>query len=98
MLKIIKRFMIISLLVQELSGGPLASSLAERGFKVLLVEAGDLNPADKDFMDAPALHVKASEHPRLSWQYFINHYSDPNRNKLDSKHCPQKSGCPDNST
>ncbi|PSW70505.1 glucose-methanol-choline oxidoreductase [Photobacterium kishitanii] len=79
-------------------GGPLASSLAERGFKVLLVEAGDLNPADKDLMDAPALHVKASEHPRLSWQYFINHYSDPNRNKLDSKHCPQKSGCPDNST
>ncbi|PSV17637.1 glucose-methanol-choline oxidoreductase [Photobacterium leiognathi subsp. mandapamensis] len=75
-------------------GGPLASSLAERGFTVLLVEAGDLREEDKDLMDAPVLHVKASEHPRLSWQYFVNHYSDPNRNRADSKHCPQKAGCP----
>lgn len=77
-------------------GGPLASSLAERGFSVLLVEAGNLREDDKDFMDAPVLHVKASEHPRLSWQYYVNHYSDPNRNRLDSKHCPEKAGCPSN--
>lgn len=78
-------------------GGPLASSLAERGYTVLLIEAGELKEEDKDFMEAPALHVKASEHPRLSWQYFINHYSDPTRNQADSKHCPQKSGCPSDS-
>ena len=75
-------------------GGPLAASLAERGFSVLLVEAGDLKDTEKELVDIPVMHTQASEHPRLSWQYFINHYSDPKRNLLDSKHCPEKIGCP----
>ena len=74
-------------------GGPLASSLAEKGFSVLLLEAGDLKEEDLDYTEIPALHVKASERPGLSWKYFIEHYSDASRAVLDSKRCPGASGC-----
>ena len=76
-------------------GGPLASNLAEKGYSVLLIEAGQLKDEDKDKVDIPALHVVASEDPELSWEYLVEHYSDPNRQKQDSKRCPNSSisGC-----
>ena len=41
-------------------GGPLASNLAERGFEVLLLEAGDLKEEDKVYVNTPVLHPYAS--------------------------------------
>ncbi|HET8708580.1 MAG TPA: GMC family oxidoreductase N-terminal domain-containing protein, partial [Pseudomonadales bacterium] len=74
-------------------GGPLAARLAERGFSVLLLEAGDLKQDDMDYTQIPALHPLASEREGLSWQYMVEHYTDPNRETLDSKRCPKKADC-----
>lgn len=74
-------------------GGPLASRLAERGFSVLLLEAGDLKSEDMNYLKIPALHPKASERSGLSWRYMVEHYSDLQRAKLDSKRCPGPAGC-----
>lgn len=69
-------------------GGPLAANLAEKGFSVLLIEAGELKEDDKNMIDIPALHVQASEDPNISWEFLVEHYSDPNRKNEDSKRCP----------
>lgn len=72
-------------------GGPLAANLAERGFSVLLIEAGELKEENKNVIDIPALHVQASEDPDISWEFLVEHYSDPNRQSDDSKRCPNAS-------
>ena len=35
---------------------------------------------------APVFHGLCSEDRRCSWNYFVHHYSNPNREKLDSKY------------
>jgi len=68
-------------------GGTLAARLAERGQRVVVLEAGgdpcagdgpaqpghDRLPAD---YDVPAFHAFASENPAIRWDYFVRHYSD----------------------
>ena len=76
-------------------GGPLASSLARSGYSVLLLEAGDDYPEDKNYTEAPALHLLASERNGLSWQFFIDHYSDNERAQRDSKYCNNNKPCED---
>ncbi|HVK98229.1 MAG TPA: GMC oxidoreductase [Dongiaceae bacterium] len=71
----------------------MASRLAERGFSVLLLEAGDLKSEDMNYLKIPALHPKASERNGLSWRYMVEHYTDLQRAKLDSKRCPGPAGC-----
>jgi choline dehydrogenase len=71
-------------------GGPLAANLAQKGFKVLLIEAGgDLMKTDDTgrlHYSAPVFHGLCSEDERCSWNYFVHHYSDPDREKRDSKY------------
>ena len=55
-------------------GGPVAANLAEAGHRVLLLEAG-LDPEDDDYR-VPAFHGRASEHPGMSWPFFVRHYDD----------------------
>lgn len=65
-------------------GGPLASRLALAGYKVLLIEAGD-DQGDSIWQQVPALQLQATEYPLMSWDYFVNHYSDLSRQEQDSK-------------
>lgn len=74
-------------------GGPLASSLARAGRSVLLLEAGELADATAR-QQIPALHPQASEDPALSWQYFVEHFTDPMRATRDSKYQYAEDGGP----
>ncbi|KAF2199495.1 putative GMC oxidoreductase [Delitschia confertaspora ATCC 74209] len=65
-------------------GGPLSARLAIAGFKVLLIDAGDDQGATIEYQ-VPVLHVQASEYGPMSWSYYVNHYSDPEKQKKDSK-------------
>lgn len=62
-------------------GGPVAANLASAGFKVLLIEAGyeyqDLN------YDVPGFHGQATQDPEMKWDFFVEHYSNPARNRDD---------------
>jgi choline dehydrogenase len=69
-------------------GGPLAANLARQGHSVLLLEAGK-ETGGKTESQIPAFHPTATETPDLAWWYFVDHYSDANRAKLDSKHTPE---------
>jgi choline dehydrogenase len=76
-------------------GGPLASSLARASFSVLLLEAGEDYSEDRDYTDIPILNPLATERPGSSWQFFVNHYSDSERAKRDSKFCSEEIECED---
>ena len=76
-------------------GGPLAANLARRGFKVLLLEAGDDLCSTKigEFLyKVPIFHGLCTEHPACSWDFFVHHYADPQREQRDSKFDPAGSG------
>ncbi|MBX3427564.1 MAG: GMC family oxidoreductase N-terminal domain-containing protein [Pirellulales bacterium] len=61
-------------------GAPLASRLARANKKVLVLEAGanhtQQGPLDagNEVSRAPLLHGASSEHPDLSWRFFVDHY------------------------
>lgn len=75
-------------------GGTVAARLAENGFSVLLLEAGDdpKEPPDatpgpggglpNDY-DVPVFHGYASENPDIAWNFFVRHYADEERQKRD---------------
>ncbi|KAF9478102.1 putative choline dehydrogenase [Pholiota conissans] len=65
-------------------GGPLAARLAQAGFSVLLIDAGDDHGED-DFVRVPALNGQASEYTPIHWQYFVSHYDDLSTAQQDSK-------------
>ncbi|KAJ4303472.1 hypothetical protein N0V90_002367 [Kalmusia sp. IMI 367209] len=65
-------------------GGPLSARLALAGHRVLLIEAGDDQGANLRYQ-IPALHTQSSEEPGISWSYYVNHFSDLERQKKDSK-------------
>jgi choline dehydrogenase len=80
-------------------GGTLAARLAERGRRVILLEAGGdarereggdpLNPGRQrlpDDYDVPAFHSLASENDALSWSFFVGHRSDRSLDRLDPKY------------
>jgi Choline dehydrogenase and related flavoproteins len=62
-------------------GGPLACNLAKNGFRVLVLEAGGWDAPE--VAQVPAFHTHASEHPDLSWEFFVKHYAKPE--ERDSK-------------
>jgi len=69
-------------------GGPVACNLAKAGYKVGLIEAGQ--EPDTPSYTVPVFHTYASEDPEMSWQFFVQHYSqNPER---DEKYCAKKSG------
>lgn len=65
-------------------GGPVAANLAIAGKKVLLIDAGGDSGDDKT-ESIPALHLFSTEYEKTRWSYFVNHYSDLERQKRDSK-------------
>ncbi|EED17822.1 choline dehydrogenase, putative [Talaromyces stipitatus ATCC 10500] len=65
-------------------GGPLAARLAIAGYKVLLLDAGtDEGNATQQMV--PALQLQSTEYEPQRWDYFVNHYTDLDRQKEDSK-------------
>ncbi|KAF6806097.1 GMC oxidoreductase [Colletotrichum musicola] len=65
-------------------GAPLAARLAMAGFSVLLIDAGEDRGEDAP-VQVPALHVLSSQYEPIQWDYFVNHYSDVEQAKRDSK-------------
>src|ERR1051325_2437180 len=70
-------------------GGPLAANLANAGFKVLLMEAGGDPCADSQLgrlmYEVPIFHGLSTEYGECQWDYFVHHYADPARQRLDQK-------------
>ncbi len=83
-------------------GAVLAARVAEGGLRVLLLEAGGdpLDPetdsgSDRSLRDdylVPAFHPFVSEHPGLAHDFWVQHYSDPGRQRRDWKHDEAKGG------
>ena len=71
-------------------GGPVAANLAEAGCRVLLLEAG-LDPEDDDYR-VPAFHGRASEHPEMSWNFFVRHWDDDAQQQRDRNYVPDHGG------
>lgn len=71
-------------------GGPLAANLARAGMRVLLLEAGD----DKEnfHYQVPCFHGRATEDPDYSWDFFVRHYADDERQRQDSKYDAERDG------
>jgi choline dehydrogenase len=65
-------------------GGPLAARLAQAGFSVLVLEAGE--DMGKDiYTNVPALHFVAAEYLPMAWNFYVNHYPDVETQRRDSK-------------
>jgi len=77
-------------------GGPLAARLALKGHRVLVIEAG-ANAAqsprgpDLEVSQVPLLHGASTEHPDLSWRFFVKHYTHPPTGQDPKWHEPDKS-------
>jgi len=80
-------------------GGTVAARLAERGFRVLLLEAGGdprkLQGGDAqdptgnrlpDDYDVPVFHPQSTENEAIKWDFFVRHYGDQARQTRDPKY------------
>lgn len=65
-------------------GGPLAARLALAGHKTLLIEAGDDQGANLNYT-VPTFSAKASEDESMAWNFYVRHYEDDARQRLDYK-------------
>jgi choline dehydrogenase len=65
-------------------GGPIAANLAKADFRVLLLEAGS-DQGSLTSYQVPSFHAKSSEDPNMTWEFFVKHYSDEQRQQRDSK-------------
>jgi choline dehydrogenase-like flavoprotein len=79
-------------------GGTLAARLAERGRKVLVLEAGgdprrlqggdevepNVNRLPLDY-DVPVFHAISTENKAMRWDYFVRHYASEDLQKRDKK-------------
>ncbi|KAJ4338020.1 hypothetical protein N0V95_008171 [Ascochyta clinopodiicola] len=65
-------------------GGPLAARLALAGYKTLLIEAGDDQGFSQNYT-VPAFSLKASEDPKLAWNFFVKHYANNKTQARDFK-------------
>ncbi|QBQ55948.1 GMC family oxidoreductase [Nitrosococcus wardiae] len=80
-------------------GGPVAARLAKAGYTVAVLEAGidpegkkalSIDPNTELFYQVPAFAAAAAEHPLLSWDFYVKHYSDAVQQARDSKFVPNK--------
>ena len=78
-------------------GGTVAARLADAGRSVLLLEAGG-DPCEladsrlpEDYQ-VPAFHAFAAENPAMRWDFFVHHYANEQRQRRDSKYCPDHGG------
>ncbi|KAB8293090.1 hypothetical protein EYC80_007449 [Monilinia laxa] len=65
-------------------GGSLASHLALVGCEVLLIEAGDDQGEDL-IAEIPVLQFASTEIEAQRWNFFVQHYSDLEGQKMDTK-------------
>jgi choline dehydrogenase len=66
-------------------GAPLACNLALAGFEVLVLEAGPAS-GDETMYEVPAFHQKVgAADEQVRWDYFVQHYSDPESNAASSQ-------------
>ncbi|WNG14868.1 GMC family oxidoreductase [Cystobacter fuscus] len=65
-------------------GGPVAARLAEAGFQVCVIEAGG-DRGDNLNYQVPSFHARSAEEPSMQWDYFVDHYSDPEQARRDPK-------------
>ena len=86
-------------------GGTVAARLAEKGRKVILLEAGgdakelsggdaldpghDRLPAD---YDVPAFHAFASENAAMKWDFFVRHYAEEPDQQRDPNYVAARNG------
>jgi choline dehydrogenase len=82
-------------------GGPLAARLASapRGYRVALLEAGidpGAMPGSPTYFNVavPALYANASEDPNISWEFFVQHFSEETRQRssYDRKYSDEDHG------
>jgi choline dehydrogenase len=71
-------------------GGPIAVNLARAGMRVLLLEAGGTD--ENLHYSVPAFHGEATEDEALRWDYFVRHYTDDARSRLDPKFVAEQDG------
>jgi choline dehydrogenase-like flavoprotein len=88
-------------------GGTVAARLAERGFRVLVLEAGGdprtlqggdaqdpaVNRLPDDY-DVPVFHPMSTENEAIKWDYFVRHYTDQSRQTRDPKYVAAWNGKP----
>lgn len=86
-------------------GGTVAARLAEAGCSVVLLEAGgdprqlagsnpvqpNRNTLPADY-DVPAFHALSSENAAMRWDFFVRHYGNEERQRLDPNYCPDAGG------
>jgi len=66
-------------------GSPLAARLAQAGFSVLLIDAGEDHGADRQ-VQVPAMHPFASEYNPIRWDYFVERHDDEAQALRDTKY------------
>ena len=62
-------------------GGPVAARLAEAGYSVLLLEAGDASEPTE--YKVPAFHALSTEHNDLAWKFYVQHYANKSQQQRD---------------
>jgi choline dehydrogenase-like flavoprotein len=76
-------------------GGTVAARLAEDGYRVLVLEAGqdpraaggNAERTNADEYDVPAFHAYATENAAMRWDFFVRHYADDTQQKRDPNYC-----------
>jgi choline dehydrogenase len=74
-------------------GGTVAARLVERGFSVIVLEAGgDPRAADADHYDVPAFHPFVTDNADVRWDFFVRHYENQTQQARDPKFLPDQDG------
>jgi choline dehydrogenase-like flavoprotein len=74
-------------------GGTVAARLAERGFSVLVMEAGgDPESSGEPHYEVPAFHPFATEDSAMRWDYYVRHYADSVQQARDPNFCADRDG------
>ena len=77
-------------------GGPLAANLAQKGYKVFLLEAGSDPCSESDLgrymYEVPLFHGLSTEYPEIAWDYYVRHYTDSQKQQKDSKFVADRDG------
>ena len=71
-------------------GGPIAVNLARAGMRILLLEAGG---DEEDLLyQVPCFNGLATEDPAIRWEYYVRHYTDEARSRVDPKFDKENGG------
>src|SRR5687767_11128045 len=81
-------------------GGTVAARLAEAGYRVLVLEAGQDPRApggqpersNADDYDVPAFHAFATENESMRWDFFVRHYTNDAQQQRDPNYLETVNG------